>query len=95
MTLALWVAIAYLLACVYTLAHRVKELERDSTAAMLGESVEFNRADLLKLRRDVDAMRPVPKPQPTVDELYPLGIVDFTRSVSGKPLPPNRSTLSQ
>lgn len=72
MTIALWFAVLVLFARDYAKAHRIKELERDATAAMLrgqseplAESMEFLRANQLKLRRDIDAMKAtLPKADP-------------------------------
>jgi hypothetical protein len=52
------------------------------------------RARIALLERAIAELTARPKPQPTVDELYPQGIVDFTGSVSGPALPSHRTTIS-
>lgn len=56
MTIALWIAILCLAARDYAKSHRIGELERDATAGMLGDDLEFVRADNAKLRKDLEAL---------------------------------------
>lgn len=65
MNYLLWLAIAVLAAKVWSLASEVKHLKQDAIAESLrpdslSESIEFLRANQLKLRQDLDAMRPKP-----------------------------------